>query len=358
MPQNPFKYGTIVEDNFFTDRIEELAQIGRLLDSENHIVLISPRRFGKTSLIHKAVLQSGRPCVWVNLQSVTSANRLAAALLQQLFKFHPWQQLKYELSHFRVVPVITASPVSDKVEVSFQTASGNAAVLEDVLTLTEKMSKPEHRIVVVLDEFQEIAGMEKGLDKRLRAVMQTQSKINYIILGSQESMMTEIFERKKSPFYHFGQLLRLKKIPRADFMRYVQERLAPFSSESECLTLTEQILAITDCHPYYTQQLASQVWNLLAYEQARGDVVSLAVEQLTEVHDLDFERLWVSFNKTDKYIVQCLCLGKPLFADHSLPASTRYSAVKRLMRLGYVIKGEHYEVEDPFFRKWVINNRL
>ena len=80
-------------------------------------------------------------------------------------------------------------------------------------------------MIVVLDEFQEIIGIEKGIDKRLRAFMQEQNMISYIFLGSQESMMTQIFERKRSPFYHFGQLMRLDKIPFDDFLLYIKERL-------------------------------------------------------------------------------------------------------------------------------------
>lgn len=358
MAKNPFKFGTVVEDEYFTDRVRELSQIEHLLESENHLVLISPRRFGKTSLVTKAVRRSGRPCVWVNLQSVVSTTHFAATLLQELFKLHRWEQLKYELSHFRIVPTITANSLSESVEVSFQTVPGNAAVMEDAFALLEKVSKPEQPLIVVLDEFQEISTLEKGLDKRLRAIMQAQRGINYIILGSQESMMTEIFERKKSPFYHFGQLMHLRKIPAEDFRTYVSERLTGFAGHDGA-ALADQILAVTACHPYYTQQLAAQVWNLLAYEQVEeGDVVAMAVEQLTEIHDLDFERLWLGFNNTDKRILQTLCQRKALSHIRALPTSTLYSAVKRLMQAGYIVKEHSYEVEDPFFRRWIIRKRL
>ena len=63
---NPFKFGTIVEDEFFTDRVNELEQIKQMLDSENHLVLISPRRFGKSSLVAKTLQQIGRPSITVD----------------------------------------------------------------------------------------------------------------------------------------------------------------------------------------------------------------------------------------------------------------------------------------------------
>ena len=66
--KNPFKFGTIVEGEYFTDRDDELQQIKQLLNSDNHLILISPRRFGKSSLVKKAVTQVARPCISLNLQ--------------------------------------------------------------------------------------------------------------------------------------------------------------------------------------------------------------------------------------------------------------------------------------------------
>ncbi|MBR5638374.1 MAG: hypothetical protein IKW83_01285 [Muribaculaceae bacterium] len=84
-------------------------------------------------------------------------------------------------------------------------------------------------------------------------------------------MMTEIFERKKSPFYHFGTLMRLKKIPYEDFYAYITERIKPVLAE-QCESVAGEILAITKCHPYYTQQLSSQVWELAHYEDNKDNV--------------------------------------------------------------------------------------
>ena len=112
------------------------------------------------------------------------------------------------------------------------------------------------RIIVVLDEFQEILDLDPRLDKKLRAIMQNQKNINYILLGSQESMMTDIFEKKKSPFYHFGELMRLGKLPRENFHKYLSERLKEcFPNNSN--EIADHILDYTFCHPYYSQQLVA-----------------------------------------------------------------------------------------------------
>ena len=87
-------------------------------------------------------------------------------------------------------------------EVSFQPTANSSVLLEDAMALVDKVTSPEDRLIIVLDEFQEVIKIKKGFDKQLRSLMQHQKNLNYILLGSQESMMEAIFEKKTSPFYH------------------------------------------------------------------------------------------------------------------------------------------------------------
>ena len=350
--KNPFKYGTIVDDNFFTDRIQELASVKQAMNSDNHLVLISPRRFGKSSLVGKALKEIWRPYLILNLQRVINVEDFSSKLLREVFRLYPVERLRHLMSHFRIVPTISSNPVTNGVDVSFQPTVDTSVLLEDAMMLLERVSSEERRLIVVFDEFQEIMSIGKGLDKQLRAIMQEQKNLNYILLGSQESMMTEIFERKKSPFYHFGRLMHLDKIPYVDFYKYIEERLQPVA-ERECKPIVESILSITRCHPYYTQQLSSQVWELMYYEKIEEHVVEMAVERITSIHDLDFERLWQNFNQTDKRIMLALSCGQAPMQNRQIAPSTLYSSIKKLMKAGFVIRTENYEVEDPFFKKWI-----
>jgi len=92
--ENPFKFGTIVEEEYFTDRVEEVAYIRHFVESANHLILISPRRFGKSSVVTKALSQSGRKNITVNLQQVTSVADMAAKLLREFFKVHPLERIR------------------------------------------------------------------------------------------------------------------------------------------------------------------------------------------------------------------------------------------------------------------------
>lgn len=353
MKENPFKSDTPVDTPYFTDRVKELDYIKRFVESRNHLILISPRRFGKSSLVEKAISQTGRPYIIINLQQITSLDDFSALLLKGIYKLHPWEKMKHYISHFRIIPTVTTSPITGEMDFSFNpTVAESNSVLEDTMDMLEKISDPENRIIVVLDEFQEILELNKHLDKRLRAIMQRQKNINYIFLGSQESMMTDIFERVKSPFYHFGMLMHLSKIPYEDFLSFLTDRFSDLSPQAE--TIGKEILAFTDCHPYYTQQLAYRVWELLELGSESEHAAEKAIDELVHSHDLDFERLWMTFNRTDRRIIQILAKGNTSpYADRTLPTSTYYSALKKLMKNGHIIKLDKYEIEDPFFKLWV-----
>jgi len=308
----------------------------------------------KSSLVKKAVVKTGRPYLWLNMQSVLSKEDFAAKLLKALLNQYKFEKIKYYLRNFRVVPSVNMNPMTDELTVSFQPSSDNGmTAIEDVMAMLQKVSTPDNKLIVVFDEFQSILEIDKNMDKQLRAIMQEQTGINYIFLGSQESMMTDIFECVKSPFYHFGMLMRLSKIPYDDFKAYLTERLNPVTDGAE--SVADEILAFTGCHPYYTQELAFAVWNNLSLGK-QEDVMKLSVDDIIATHDLDYERLWLNFNKTDKYVMASISMGSNPIQDRKLPTSTMTSAALRLTKKGYIFRSDKYEVEDPFFQKWILRN--
>lgn len=352
---NPFKFGTIVQGEFFTDRIEELEHVKQLLDSENHLVLISPRRFGKSSLITKVLQQTGRPSINIDFMKVLSTEDLAAHILSSVFRLHKMEKIKHLLAHFRIAPSISYNPITEGWDVSFMPLMEKASVaLEDAMGLLQKITTPKNRLIIVFDEFQEVNEISSSLAKQLRAIIQHQEGMNYIFMGSQESMMNEIFEKKKSPFYHFGQRMNLKKIPYSDFFSYITSRLPDMENE-EKERMANEILQFTSVHPYYSQQLAAATYNIIMYGHTAENAVCQAIRQQVEEHSLDYERLWISLKRTDRKILTLLAKKSNPLTDRSLPTSTAFSAIKRLVKQGYVIKSTTYELEDPFFGEWVLH---
>ena len=358
---NPFKFGSVVSDDFFTNRESEYDLLSQIIASGNHVIMIAPRRFGKTSLVNKAVASTNRPVLWLDLQLLTNTGDFAGQLLKQLFKKYPFEKMKFMIRSFRVVPTLSVDPMTNNVEVGFQPRVDSFVHLEDVLNLIEKLGEEKMRPIVVFDEFQELLSLEKSLDKRLRAIIQFHKNINYVFLGSSESMMQQIFENKKSPFYHFGQLFTLSKIPYHDFSVFLQNRFSSITDKA--FEISEKILGFSQCHPHYTQQLAFHVWLALERETYSESIVNETIENVILLHDNDFERLWSNFNNTDKKVLielafeQTNLLSVPVLYKNSTASSTIFSALKRLTQKGILLQTEKYEIDDPFFRKWIINKR-
>jgi hypothetical protein len=191
--------------------------------------------------------------------------------------------------------------------------------------------------------------------------MQNHKNINYVFLGSLESMIEKMFLGKKSPFYHFGSLMRLDTIDTKDFEAYLINGLSTHSSNAA--ELAAEILQVTKCHPYYTQQLAYYVWEIIAHSKDAENPVDKAIGELILAQDNSYERLWDTFNTTDRKIMINLSLYKlqPLSIEflqktENMPASTASCSLLRLSRDGYLHKkNSAYQFEDPFFEKWLLS---
>jgi hypothetical protein len=250
---NPFKFGSVVEEPYFTNRVAEQAEIKRALESANHLIIMSPRRYGKTSLIKKVVSSLDRPLIFLDLQLITDVSDFTSQVMKRVYRAYPFERIKHFLKHFRVVPTLSLNPVTNEVDVTFVPGANHTVLLEDVFNTLNSLGDGNKKPIVVLDEFQDIHRFGMHVDNQLRAIIQHHQHINYVFMGSVESMMRQIFEDKRSPFYHFGQLMPLGKIPHRDFVSYLADGFTPQAADP--LLLAETILHVTQCHPYYTQQL-------------------------------------------------------------------------------------------------------
>jgi predicted nucleotidyltransferase len=154
----------------------------------------------------------------------------------------------------------------------------------------------------------------------------------------------------------------LNKIPYDDFYTFLRNNFDAITEKSA--ELAEKILQFTHCHPHYTQQLAFHIWLYLEREKYSENIVNEIIEDIVLLHDNDFERLWNHFNNTDKKVLielafeQTNLLSASVLYKSASASSTVFSALKRLAQKGILIKTEKYEIDDPFFRNWIINKRL
>ena len=158
------------------------------------------------------------------------------------------------------------------------------------------------------------------------------------------------------------QLFTLSKISYSDFFIFLQNRFSTITDKST--EISEKILIFSNCHPHYTQQLAFHVWVALERENYSENIVNETIENIILLHDNDFERLWSNFNNTDKKVLidlafaQTNLLSASVLYKNTSASSTIFSTLKRLTQKGILIKTKKYEIDDPFFRDWIVKKRL
>ena len=370
MESKPFIFGVATSGDNFTDREKETA---RLLSNFQHgvnTVLISPRRWGKTSLVQKVcrLTQSDKlKIVYLDIFSCRSDgdfyNAFAAAVLKQTSsKWDEWvENAKLFLS--RISPRISlgSDPMSDfSISLELNPKSDD---IDEILQLPEKIAQKKGiNIVVCIDEFQQIAEFKdsKMFQKRLRSVWQLQKSVSYCLFGSKMHLMNELFEKRNLPFYKFGDAVYLPKISTSDWVKYICGR---FEATGKHISkeLAEKICRTVDNHSSYVQQLAWLVWiqtKEVATDQNFEDAFQDIVDQNTPL----FEKQTESLTTYQMNFLRAIVNGvhkefttQEVLQKYQLGSSANVSTVKRALIKKELIETEKQQViiPDPVMRIWL-----
>lgn len=370
MESKPFIFGVATSGDNFTDREKETA---RLLSNFQHgvnTVLISPRRWGKTSLVQKVcrLTQSDKlKIVYLDIFLCRSDgdfyNAFAAAVLKQTSsKWDEWvENAKLFLS--RISPRISLGPdpMSDfSISLELNPKSDD---IDEILQLPEKIAQKKGiNIVVCIDEFQQIAEFKdsKMFQKRLRSVWQLQKSVSYCLFGSKMHLMNELFEKRNLPFYKFGDAVYLPKISTSDWVEYICGR---FEATGKHISkeLAEKICRTVDNHSSYVQQLAWLVWiqtKEVATDQNFEDAFQDIVDQNTPL----FEKQTESLTTYQMNFLRAIVNGvhkefttQEVLQKYQLGSSANVSTVKRALIKKELIETEKQQViiPDPVMRIWL-----
>ena len=268
--EKAFVYGMSVGGNNFTDRIEETKRIK--LDFENgvNVILISPRRMGKTSLIKKVISEIDNPMlktVYMDIYDCRSEydfyNRFAETIMKSTGNH--LEQVMENIKRFlvRISPKISFNPEpNSEFSVSLGITPKDYSP-EEILNLPERIAKEQGvRLVVCIDEFQQIGEFTDSLtiQKRLRGVWQHHQNVSYCFFGSKKHLMENIFQSRRMPFYQFGEMLHLDCIPTEYWVPFICSRFEKYGKKISEEYAT-RICKTVKNYSSYVQQLA---WNVMA----------------------------------------------------------------------------------------------
>ncbi len=377
--QAPFRFGEIVDGDYFTDREAEAESLANDIRHGLNVVLISPRRFGKTSLVLRVIEELRREGVlvaYVDLLRAPSKERLAAHLAAAIYGGleSPFDRARQRAAtffqHLRIRPKPTLNPDGS---LSFEFGVGMVeedldadATLEQLLAMPAAIARERQRgVALVLDEFQEVVELDPHLPALMRSIFQTQGEVAHLFLGSRQHLLRRVFTDAGQPLYRLAKPMLLRPIPHDVFVSFLRERFAAGGSQITT-DAARRLVEITDGHPNDTQELGHFAWAIAVAEgrPATPEVVDRALEAVIDVEDARFTDLWESLSAHQRLVLLAIAVdeGHGLYREqtrrrHRLgPAARVQKAVRRLVDRELVepMPNEGHTVPDVFLRAWLV----
>ena len=369
--KSPFIFGKIVSGTSFINRTSEIERLSGNFVNHLNSILISPRRWGKSSLVKRtsSIVNSENPDIrfcFLDLFRIRSEEefyrRYATEIIKSTSdKLDEWIK---NISDFlgRLSPSfsIGIDPVND-FQLNFG-LSKEELDREDILNLPERLAqKKKKHIVVCIDEFQNIGNYKESLEfqKLLRSVWQHHQNVTYCIYGSKRHMMMELFEKQSMPFYKFGDIFFLQKIGKDHFVKFISKSFSDtgkFISKNIC----EELINSVEIHPYFVQQLAHILW-VNTEKIATEEIFEFSLNELIEQNGILYQEIIGDLSKTQVNFLIALSKGVrninswEVLKKYDIGTSGNVTKVKKALVKKEIIdiNGGEISFSDPSLKLWL-----
>jgi hypothetical protein len=370
MKDSPFIYGTTVSTQSFTNREAEAAKLRSNLLNGINTTIISPRRWGKSSLVEKVVADIKRKntknkTVVIDLFAISNEEEFLEIYAREVIKASStkWQEWMNSSKDFfkKIIPKLSfgVDPSAD-FTLSFDRHELKKHS-DEVLNLPETIAtKKGVKFIICLDEFQNLASFNDYsiFEKKLRACWQRHKSVTYCLYGSKRHMMTDIFNNPSKPFYRFGDIMLLQKIQTTKWVSFITESFKNTGRQIDATT-AEAIPIVMKNHSWYVQQLAHYVWNLT---QRKASLVELnaALNELIQANSPLYQKEIEILSATQINFLKAVVRGETKFTSaavmqkHLLGTPRNVSKNKSILINNDIIHevNQHYEFVDPAFELW------
>jgi hypothetical protein len=371
--ENPFVFGEIIDDANFVNRVAEREQLVRDLADGQKVFLLSPRRFGKSSLVAVVLQQLKKRHIHTVCLTVSSY----ASYAQFLEKFAekvlraagPWDRVKDWATRFgrQVKPEISFNMATGEANVSLSKGAGfdPAPIAPEVFALPGELTRNAgFRMAICLDEFQQISQFNSGsVENAIRNQVQEQREVGYVFAGSQPSLMEEMLSSRR-PFHKAGPQMFLEKIPAGDWEEFITRQFRRRGRTLDAKGL-ETVLTTADLIPYDVQRIAHELWDYAELKDKRqlgAAEVHAVSDALVTGQSTYYELLWEQVSARQRATLQALATRGPaeiysqaVREEFRLgPASTVQKALQSLDARDILdrYKGSYFFL-DPLFPGWI-----
>lgn len=369
MIKKSFIYGVAVEGDNFTDRIKETNRLKSDFENGQNVVLISPRRIGKTSLVKKVqslIDTDSTIVVYMDIYDCRNEyefyNRLASSVLKQASG--RTELILQNIKDFLVRLSPTISFGSDpNNEFSFSLGiTPKEYSAEEILQLPEQIAKKINKhIVICIDEFQQIGEFSDSLSiqKKMRGAWQLQNNVSYCLFGSKKHMLSTMFQNKKMPFYQFGDIIFLQTIPTEDWLPFIKRK---FNEKNIQISdeMIRKICSSVNNQSSYVQQLS---WNVMlnAEKEVTEETVEIAINDMLSQNSLLFLRQIEGLTSFQMNFIKAVAKGiRSDFTSQNILKTYNLGTKSNIVRIKNVLiqkelidtTDEGVIISDPIFKVW------
>ena len=277
MKTNPFKFGNVVSGDYFYNREADLSRVKQVLSGGNNVTLYAPRRFGKTSLVKKALAElesEGFVTVYIDFMSIYSREKFienyTSAIVQQ--NSSAINSIIAKISKFvsGIVPSVSFdSEGNPNFSVAFVKGENRDTTLKDAINLPEKLASENKKWIIAFDEFQEITNLNgDNFEKMLRSEIQHQQNVSYIFFGSRTHLLKDMFNNKNRAFYNSSSVMTIEKIGEEKSIAYMIDRFSEFNIKLD-RDIAKLVLKKVDNIPYYIQFIAYEIWQYMILSEEK-----------------------------------------------------------------------------------------
>lgn len=265
---NPFKVGELVSGDPFCNRQTEINRLSNaFLDGQN-IVMISPRRWGKSSLVKEAIRKTQDKALFIVIDcfGITSSNEFIEVYLTEMLKASAnlYTKVADIVKRFAgsISPYISYSfGVNEEIKFSLNIPPKKLDP-KVILEMGARIGKDKKiPVVICIDEFQKISEWENGdiFLELLRSVWQKHPGVSYCLYGSKRHLMTSMFNDSSKPFYRFGETIFLEKIEADEWVEFIIKQFTK-TKKKVSRPVALKLVTLAEAHSYYVQYIARQAW--------------------------------------------------------------------------------------------------
>jgi AAA+ ATPase superfamily predicted ATPase len=369
--KNPFVYGETVRGDNFCNRKQEIYELVNDIKNGTNVIIFSPRRYGKTSLINHVLEIAGQKGIlsfYVDLFPAVNKQKFIEIYARAISSGLPGKtsRIVKKLKEYlpRIIPKVIMDDQSVQFEFGFDRRDSLSPHIDDLLAAGKKVADQHNKnAVVVFDEFQEIANFDdQEIERKMRTVFQHHRNVSYIFMGSKTHLMRDIFNNLNRPFYKSGKHFPLGKIDSIELVKFAAKKF-----ETTGIKITDdalkEIIDVTECHPYYFQMLCHVLWEIALDDEAvKLSHIEEAVEILISRESSAYMAIWESLTAKQKNLLIALMqehnpaiYSRRFLEQHGLgAASSLQKATKKLINMELIQQANgSYEIIDLFFKRWI-----